>query len=97
MSLRHRKSHAIPCAGRVPALGEVRIMEQELRTALTGSFIDQAELHGFLQRLRALGLGRVDVHPYPNPTTSHRRRGWADHGEERPDGLRVHRPWTAGS
>jgi hypothetical protein len=41
----------------VPDLGEVRIMEQELRTALTGSFIDQAEQHGFLRRLRALRLG----------------------------------------
>jgi hypothetical protein len=51
----------------VPALGEVRIMEQELRTVLTGSFIDQAELHGFLRRLRALGLDLVEVRSVPEP------------------------------
>ena len=51
----------------VPALGEVRIMEQELRTVLTGSFVDQAELHGFLRRLRALGLDLVEVRSVPAP------------------------------
>ncbi len=51
----------------VPALGEVRIIEQELRTVLTGSFIDQAELHGFLRRLRALGLDLVEVRSVPEP------------------------------
>ena len=59
----------------VPALGEVRIMEQELRTVLTGSFIDQAELHGFLRRLRALGLDLVEVRSVPEPDDEPPREG----------------------
>ena len=59
----------------VPALGEVRIMEQELRTVLTGSFIDQAELHGFLRRLRALGLDLVEVRSVPEPDDGPPREG----------------------
>jgi hypothetical protein len=51
----------------VPALGEVRIMEPEVRTVLTGSFVDQAELHGFLRRLCALGLDLVEVRSVPAP------------------------------
>jgi hypothetical protein len=39
----------------------VTATEQETRTVLSGTFTDQAELHGFLQRLRALGLDLVEL------------------------------------
>ena len=39
----------------------VDVAEQELRTVLSGRFVDQAELHGFLHRLEALGLEVVEV------------------------------------
>ena len=39
----------------------VDVAEQELRTVLSGTFVDQAELHGFLHRLEALGLEVVEV------------------------------------
>jgi hypothetical protein len=45
----------------LPELGDVMITELEMRTVLTGMFTDQAALHGFLQRLRALGLDLVEV------------------------------------
>jgi len=53
-------------AGLVPdallsRLGGVEITGQELRTVLTGSFQDQAELYGFLSRLRSLHLDVVEV------------------------------------
>jgi hypothetical protein len=41
--------------------GHVNAAEQELRTVVSGEFIDQAELHGFLDRLRSLGLEVVEV------------------------------------
>lgn len=37
------------------------VAEQELSTVLSGRFVDQAELHGFLHRLEALGLEVVEV------------------------------------
>jgi hypothetical protein len=45
----------------LPELGDVTITTLEMRTVLTGMFTDQAALHGFLQRLRALGLELVEV------------------------------------
>ena len=42
-------------------VGNVDVAEQELRTVLSGHFVDQADLHGFLDRLRALGLEVVEV------------------------------------
>ncbi len=39
----------------------VDVAEQELRTVLSGTFVDQAELHGFLHRLESLGLEVVEV------------------------------------
>ena len=45
----------------LPQLLEVLVTELEPRTVLTGGFADQAELHGFLQRLRAFGLELVEV------------------------------------
>ena len=71
-------TYEIGVAGRVPAelvpaLGEVRIREQQLRTVLTGRFVDQAELHGFLGRLRALGLDLVEVRSVPVPDNEPQR------------------------
>ncbi len=50
-----------------PALGDVSVTEQELRTVLTGDFVDQADLYGFLKRLRALGLDLAEVRSVPPP------------------------------
>ena len=46
---------------------DVVLSEQELRTVLTGSFEDQAALHGFLHRLRSLGLELIEVRSLPDP------------------------------
>jgi hypothetical protein len=62
-------------------VGDVVIAEQELWTVLSGKFVDQAELHGFLNRLRAFGLDVVEVRRVPGgepvPDASD-----ADEGEE---------------
>jgi hypothetical protein len=47
-------------------LSDVEVRSQELRTSLRGVFVDQAELHGFLARLRAFGLDVVEVHRLPD-------------------------------
>ena len=39
---------------------DVLVADHETRTLITASFVDQAELHGFLQRLRAFGLELVE-------------------------------------
>jgi hypothetical protein len=46
-------------------LADVDVCARELRTSLRGHFADQAELHGFLARLRAFGLDVVEVHRLP--------------------------------
>lgn len=43
----------------------VKVSSQELRTVLTGQFRDQAELHGFLARLRSLNLDIVELRRVP--------------------------------
>jgi hypothetical protein len=62
----------------LPELGDVTITELEMRTVLTGMFTDQAALHGFLQRLRALGLDLVEVRSVAPPDDDDLR------GEEAP-------------
>jgi hypothetical protein len=47
-------------------LTDVEVRSQELRTSLQGLFVDQAELHGFLARLRAFGLDVVEVRRLPD-------------------------------
>jgi len=42
-------------------LDDVEVARQEMRTVLSGRFTDQAELYGFLHRLRSLGLEVVEV------------------------------------
>lgn len=60
------RSYEVRVAGLVPnalltGLGDVEVATQELRTVLSGLFPDQAALHGFLHRLRSLGLDVVEV------------------------------------
>jgi hypothetical protein len=59
-------AYEIRVAGLVPVellgeLGEVTATRQETRTVLSGTFADQAALHGFLRRLRALDLDLVEL------------------------------------
>jgi len=62
--------YEIRIAGLVPPgeladLPDLVLTEQELRTVLTGSFEDQAALHGFLLRLQSLGLELLEVRSVP--------------------------------
>ena len=62
--------YEIRIAGLVPPgeladLPDLVLAEQELRTVLTGSFEDQAALHGFLLRLQSLGLELLEVRSLP--------------------------------
>ena len=56
-----RLSGLVPTEYLLAQVGNVDVAEQELRTVLSGHFVDQAELHGFLERLRSLGLEVVEV------------------------------------
>ena len=65
-------TYEIRVAGFVPSeklagLDDVVVSRQELRTVLTGTFEDQAALHGFLHRLRSLGLELLEVRTRPDP------------------------------
>jgi hypothetical protein len=51
----------------VARLDPVEVVSHELRTSLLGHFADQAELHGFLARLRAFGLEVVEVRRRVDP------------------------------
>jgi hypothetical protein len=75
-----RRTYEIRLSGLVPTdeliedVGDIDVAEHELRTVLSGTFADQAELHGFLNRLRAFGLEVVEVRRVPrgddDPTTA---------------------------
>jgi hypothetical protein len=56
-----RLSGLVPTDYLVAQVANVDVAEQELRTVLSGHFVDQAELHGFLDLLRSLGLEVVEV------------------------------------
>jgi len=43
---------------------------QETRTVITASFVDQADLQGFLQRVRAFGLELVELRAVDRPRPS---------------------------
>jgi hypothetical protein len=49
----------------------VKVSSHEVRTVLTGQFRDQAELHGFLARLRSLNLDIVEIRRVPGARLSH--------------------------
>jgi hypothetical protein len=56
-----RLSGLVPTDYLLAQVANVDAAEQELRTVLSGRFVDQAELHGFLDLLRSLGLDVVEV------------------------------------
>lgn len=56
-----RLSGLVPTEELLGRVGDVDIAEHEFRTVLSGRFADQAELYGFLHRLRAFGLEVVEV------------------------------------
>ena len=56
-----RLSGLVPTEYLLAQLGNVHAAEQELRTVVSGRFVDQAELHGVLHRLESLGLEVVEV------------------------------------
>jgi hypothetical protein len=60
-----RLSGLVPTEGLLAQVGNVDVAEQELRTVLSARFVDQAELHGFLNRLQSLGLEVVEVRRVP--------------------------------
>ena len=60
-----RLSGLVPTDYLLAQVGNVDVAEQELRTVLSGRFVDQAELHGFLDRLGSLGLEVVEVRRVP--------------------------------
>jgi hypothetical protein len=61
------RTYEIRLSGLVPTehlraqVGHLDVAEAELRTVLNARFVDQAELHGFLNRLQSLGLEVVEV------------------------------------
>ncbi|MDX6326256.1 MAG: hypothetical protein QOK15_2610 [Nocardioidaceae bacterium] len=65
------RTYEIRLTGLVPTekllanVGNVDVGEPELRTVLSARFLDQAELHGFLNRLQSLGLEVVEVRRVP--------------------------------
>ncbi len=60
-----RLSGFVPTEALLDQVGEVEVAEHEVRTVLRGRFADQADLHGFLHRLRAYGLDVVEVRRLP--------------------------------
>lgn len=63
-----RLSGLVPTDELLEQVGNIDVAEQELMTVLSGRFSDQAELHGFLNRLRAYGLEVVEVRRVPTGT-----------------------------
>jgi len=65
------RTYEIRLSGLVPTellraqVGNVEVAEPQLRTVLSARFVDQAELHGFLNRLQSLGLEVVEVRRLP--------------------------------
>lgn len=51
----------------------------ETNTALTGELVDQAQLHGLLQRLSSLGVEVIRFETYPPVDDMHPPPGTAQH------------------
>ncbi len=60
-----RLSGLVPTEELLDHVGEVEVVEHEFRTVLSSRFADQAELQGFLHRLRSYGLDVVEVRRLP--------------------------------
>ncbi len=60
-----RVSGLVPTEELLDALRGVDIAEHEFRTVLSGRFVDQAALYGFLNLLRSYGLEVVEVRRVP--------------------------------
>ena len=56
----------IPTEELVDALRDVEVAEHELRTVLSGQFVDQAALYRFLSLLRSYDLEVVEVRRVPS-------------------------------
>ena len=50
----------------------MRLERRDGTTALTGAVVDQARLHGLIERVQDLGLELVSVNPLHDPTEDHR-------------------------
>ncbi len=61
-----RVTGLVPTKDLLEELGDVEIAAHEMRTVLSGRFRDQADLYGFLHRLRAYGLEVVEVRRVPS-------------------------------
>jgi hypothetical protein len=71
------RTYEVRVAGLVPSsvlvgLEDVELAAPELRTVLNGTFRDQAALHGFLHRLRGLGLEVVELRAITEAPSSER-------------------------
>jgi hypothetical protein len=53
-----------------PAFEGMTLAAGNGRTAITGPVVDQAQLHGLLDRVGDLGLELISVNPTPEPTSS---------------------------
>ncbi len=60
-----RVNGLVPTEQLVDQLRGVDIAEHEMRTVLSGHFVDQAALYGFLNLLRSYGLEVVEVRRVP--------------------------------
>lgn len=60
-----RLNGLVPTDDLLGEIGDVDVAEHELRTVLSGTFADQAELHGFLNRLRSFGLDVIEIRRVP--------------------------------
>lgn len=60
-----RVNGLLPTERLVDELRAVEVAEHEMRTVLSGQFVDQAALYGFLNLLRSYGLEVVEVRRVP--------------------------------
>jgi hypothetical protein len=54
----------------LPAFEGTNLAAGDGRTAITGPVVDQAQLHGLLNRVGDLGLELISVNPTPEPASS---------------------------
>jgi hypothetical protein len=53
-----------------PAFEGMTLTADDGETAITGPVVDQAQLHGLLNRVGDLGLELISVNPAPDPVVS---------------------------